>query len=124
MPSFFVSIKQEQMECILNKLFTLNDFWSDFKQIKKNQNSNSLYIVYEFKKDGHHIIISFSEIDGLVKSFALMADKKKVVDHVFFTNFSELYLILSRVASVRVASPLCIDSLSILTLSSLQKMNI
>lgn len=111
------------MEDILNKLFTLNSFWSEFKLLKKSKYFNVLSLKYEFKKNGHHIEIVFSQVDELVKSFTLKANKKTVVDYLFFTNFLDLHLILSLVPSIRVAVPLRIDSNQIAVLSSLQQMN-
>lgn len=53
-----------------------------------------------------------------VKPVTILSNGKVIVELIYFLSLDELTLILNRVAEIRAANPLCIDSKSIKALSS------
>jgi len=108
------------MKHILNTFFQSDSFWQSFKLVKEKSDEHSYSAHYRFKTEYRNILLKFFELQS-VKSVTILSEGKVIVDLIYFLNLDELTLILSRVAEIRAANPLCSGSLSIKALSCLPK---
>ena len=108
------------MKHILNTFFQSDSFWQNFKLVREHSDKSCCFVHYRLKTEFDNILLKFSEVES-VKSVTIMSKRKVIVDFIYFLSLDELTLILSRVAEIRAANPLCSGSLSIKALSCLPK---
>ncbi len=108
------------MKHLLNKFFQSDSFWQSFKIVREHTDKNYFSVHYRLKTEFDNILLKFSEVES-VKSVTILSKDKIIVDFIYFLSLDELTLILSRVAEIRAANPLCSGSLSIKALSCLPK---
>lgn len=116
-----VNSQCNNMKKIIERFFVSNEFWRKFKKVNESSVKNSLLVTYQLKNEYRDIVITFFELDGIVKSLSVIVEMEVVVRMMYFVSEDELSLILNRVPEIRAANPLCSGSESITALSYEQK---